>query len=118
MVKIQQEGGFFIIRGKTNTFSNFQKRRKQKNANDAIFKINLNNSKINKFHNEKLKKYASKLKRFKIRIVKVKLKNNTTKILFTNIPNNLANPKELKELYGDKWTVEKNYDRLKKQIIH
>ena len=57
-----------------------------------------------------------RLKRFKIRIVKVKLENGITEVLFTNIPKDFATPEELKDLYGDRWTIKKDYDRLKNKL--
>lgn len=87
-------------------------------TNDATFEINLNNSKIKRYKDEELKKLARKQKRLKVRIVKVKLKNGITEVLFTNLPKEIASPEELKQLYGERWTIEKDYDRLKKQTIH
>ena len=53
----------------------------------------------------------------KVRIVKVKLKKwKNIKYYFTNIPKEIATPEELKQLYGDRWTIETNYDRLKNNI--
>ena len=82
--------------------------------NIETFKISLNNSKINRFHTQELKEYARTIKSMKIRIVKVKLNNGTTETLLTNIPEQIAQPSELKELYSDRWTVEKDFNRLKK----
>ena len=83
---------------------------------DETFDINLNNSKIMKFHDEKLKKIARKQKSIQVRIVKVKLKTGQTEILFTNLPKEIATPEELKQLYGERWTVETDYDRLKNKL--
>lgn len=83
---------------------------------DETYDINLNNSKIKKFHDEKLKKIAIKEKSIKVRIVKVKLKTGQTETLFTNLPKEIATPEELKQLYGDRWTVENDYDRLKNKL--
>ena len=33
--------------------------------------------------------------------------------LLTNLPKEIATPEELKQLYGDRWKIETNYDRLK-----
>ena len=85
-------------------------------TNDATFEINLNNSKIKRYKDEELKKLARKQKRLKVRIVKVKLKNGITEVLFTNLPKEIASPEELKQLYGERWTIEKDYDRLKNKL--
>ena len=102
---------YFVIRAKKSTFKKQQEKMK---TNDETFKISLNNSKINRFHNNELKEYARTIKSMKIRIVKVKLNNGTTETLLTNIPEQIAQPSELKELYSDRWTVEKDFNRLKK----
>ena len=104
---------YFVIRAKKSTFKKQQEKMK---TNDETFKISLNNSKINRFHNNELKEYARILKSMKIRIVKVKLNNGTTETLITNIPEEIAQSSELKELYGDRWTVEKDFDRLKNKL--
>ncbi|WP_427832401.1 transposase [Methanobrevibacter intestini] len=46
-------------------------------------------------------------------MVKVKLKTGQTEILFTNLPKEIATPEELKQLYGERWKIETDYDRLK-----
>ena len=49
-------------------------------------------------------------------IVRVTLKTGQEEILFTNAPKELATPTELKELYEDRWTTEKDFDRLKNKL--
>lgn len=39
-----------------------------------------------------------------------------TEILFTNLPKEIVSTEELKQLYGDWWTIEKTYDRLKNKL--
>jgi len=63
-----------------------------------------------------VKKFARKTREIKVRIVFVKLKTGETETLFTNLPKEIATPEELKELYGTRWTIEKNYDRLKNKL--
>ncbi|WP_394327054.1 transposase [Methanobrevibacter cuticularis] len=58
----------------------------------------------------------NKRKKHEICILKVKLKNGTIETLLTNLPEEIANSEELKELYGDRWTVEKDFDRLKNKL--
>ncbi|WP_405290220.1 transposase [Methanobrevibacter sp.] len=83
---------------------------------DQTFNVSLNADNLNKFQSQGLKEYAEKIRNFKIRIVKVKLKNGKTETLLTNLPNKIATPKELKQLYGDRWKIETNYDRLKNKL--
>ena len=52
----------------------------------------------------------------KIRIVFVKLKTGETEILFTNLDKKFAPPKDLKSMYGDRWTVKTDFNRLKNKL--
>ena len=116
MLKTMQLNSYFVIRGKTSTFRKQQKIMDRHQQKDAEFEINLTDKLINTFRDEDLRKYAKEMGRMKIRIVKVKLKTNEEEILFTNVPKEMASLKELKELYGDRWTVEKDFDRLKNKL--
>jgi hypothetical protein len=116
MLSIMQLNSFFIIRGKTSTFKKQQEIMKRNNKTDSIFEINLTDSLINTFRDPKLQKYAKEMGKMPIRIVKVPLKTGEEEILFTNVPKEIATPTELKELYGDRWTTEKDFDRLKNKL--
>ena len=117
MLKTETLNSYYLIREKTNTFKKQQQKMDNDKKTDETFDISLNNAKIKKFHDEKLKKIARKQKSIPVRIVKVKLKTGETEILFTNLPKEIATPEELKQLYGERWKIETDYDRLKKQII-
>lgn len=54
--------------------------------------------------------------RIKIRIVKVKLKNDEIEILATNLSKEEFTSEELKELYAKRWEIETGFDRLKNLI--
>ena len=116
MLKTESLDSYYLIRGKSYVFKKQQKQMENDKTNDETFEINLNNSKIKKYRDEELKKLARKQKRLKVRIVKVKLKNGTIETLLTNLPKEIASSEELKQLYGERWTVEKDYDRLKNKI--
>jgi len=116
MLKTIQLESYFIIRGKETTFTKQQRKMEKTDKSDQTFKINLNNAKIKRFHSEELKEYARKEQSMEIRIVKVKLKNGITETLFTNISEEIANSHEIKELYGDRWTIETDFDRLKNKL--
>ena len=113
MLKTILLNSYFVMRAKTITFKHEQSKMK---TNDETFEIKLNNPKINRFHNEELKKIAQKIPSIKIRIVKVKLKNGIEETLITNLPKETATPEELKQLYGDRWTIETNYEKLKNKL--
>lgn len=116
MLKTESLDSYYLIRGKTNIFKKQQKQMENNKTNDETFEISLNNSKIKRYKDEELKKLAIKTKRLKVRIVKLKLKNGITETLITNLPKEIASPEELKQLYGDRWTIEKDYDRLKNKL--
>ncbi len=116
MLKTIKLNSYFIIRAKVTDFKKQQKQMELDKINDATFDINLNSTKVQNFNYEDLKEYARKIKEFKIRIVKVKLKNGTIETLLTNLPNEIATSEELKQLYGDRWKIETNYDRLKNKL--
>ena len=116
MVKTMYYESFFVIRGKTSTFKDEQKYMKRNNLTDATFKINLTESLIKTFRDENLQEFARNLGRMEIRIVFVKLKTGETEILFTNLDKKFATPKDLKDMYGDRWTVETDFDRLKNKL--
>ena len=116
MVKTIQLNSYFLIRAKKSTFKKKQSKMETMGKNDATFRITLKPAKIDKFNSEDLKKYAEEIRDINVRIVKVKLKTGETETLFTNLPKEIATPEELKQLYGDRWKIETNYDRLKNKL--
>ena len=116
MLTIMLLNSFFVIRGKTSTFKKQQEIMRRNNEYDSVFEINLPDRLISTFRDPELQKYAKKLGRMPIRIVRVTLKTGQEEILFTNAPKELATPTELKELYGERWTIEKDFDRLKNKL--
>ena len=107
---------YYLIRGKTNTFKKQQEKMDMDKKNRRNIRYKSKQSKNKKFHDEELKKIARKQKSIQVRILKVKLKTGKTEILFTNLPKEIATPDELKQLYGERWTVEIDYDRLKNKL--
>ena len=116
MFKTMLLNSYFIIRGKTHTFKKQQNKMKKEGKTDETHEINIKKAQINNFFTEEVKKFARKTREIKVRIVFVKLKTGETETLFTNLPKEIATPEELKELYGTRWTIEKNYDRLKNKL--
>lgn len=103
----------FIIRLKKNTFKNKIKRM---NCDDGEIYINITKSVLDKITDENIKLQARKMGRLKIRIVKVKLKNDEIEILATNLSKEEFTSEELKELYAKRWEIETGFDRLKNLI--
>lgn len=46
---------------------------------------------------------------------KLKLKS---KLLLTNLPENIMTTEDICEIYHQRWGIETNYNTLKKQILH
>jgi len=104
----------FIIRLTKNSFIN--QRRKIK-GNDKIIEINLTNSIIKQFDNEESKEIAKEIGRYQLRIVEITLENGTKEILATNLSPEEFNIEDLKELYGQRWSIETGFKKLKSQVM-
>lgn len=104
----------FLIRLPKNTFG--KKRRKIK-GNDKIIEINLTNAIIKNFDNDHMKEIARKMGRYQIRIVEITLDNGTKEILATNLNPEEFTFEEIKELYGQRWSIETGFKKLKSQIM-
>ena len=107
-------GSKFIIRLNSRAF---HKKIEQINSDDGIIEVNINKRILNKIKDKKVRDYAEKMGRIKIRIVKVKLKTNEIEILATNITKKEFDKSEFKELYGKRWTIETGFDKLKNLIL-
>ena len=60
---------------------------------------------------------AKKTGRYKLRIVEIQLENGTIEILATNLDKEEFTIEELKELYGQRWSIETGFKKLKSQIM-
>lgn len=113
MMKTIDLGSKFLIRLSKNVFKH---QIEQMTTNDEIIKINLINSRLNSFDDEKLKEKARKMGRLEIRIALVDIGKNEPEILATNLNTEEFSTEDLKELYNKRWTVETGFDRLKNLI--
>ena len=113
MMKTIDLGSKFLIRLSKNVFKH---QIEQMTTNDEIIKINLINSRLNSFDDEKLKEKARKMSRLEIRIALVDIGKNEPEILATNLNTEEFSTEDLKELYNKRWTVETGFDRLKNLI--
>ena len=103
----------FIIRLPKNAFSKQIKRVK---GNDKIIEINLTNSVIKEFEKESTKKFAREMGRYYARVVEFRLENGTKELLITNLDSEEFTMDDLKELYGQRWSIETGFKKLKSQI--
>jgi IS4 transposase len=85
-------------------------------TDDEWLDINLNKNRTKNIKNKELKAKAEKLDYLNLRIVNIQLKNGAIETLLTNLPGEIANPSELKNLYGERWQIEKGYDVLKNKL--
>ena len=85
-------------------------------TDDEWLEVNLNKNRRGNIKNKKLKAKAEELDYLHLRTVNVLLKTGEIKTLLTNLPDELALAAELKDLYGERWQIEKGYDILKNKI--
>ena len=104
----------FLIRLNKKKF--LIKKISQMKFSDEIIEINIKNSILEKIKDDNVREFARKMRRLKIRIVKVKLKNGDIEILATNLNKSEFNKEDLKELYEKRWAIETGYDKLKNFI--
>ena len=60
--------------------------------------------------------YKSKGELKKLRVIKIKISDDVTEILVTNIYDKITTPSQFKELYFIRWRVECKYKELKSSI--
>lgn len=86
-------------------------------SDDEILRININNKKTNAISNPEIREYFEKEIYVDVRITKVEITkaNGETYIetLLSTLPMEEFSKEELKELYGYRWEIETDYDRLK-----
>jgi len=113
ILQLLEKESNFIFRLKSDTY---KKERSKMKTDDEWININLNANRIRNIKNEELKKKAKELDFLHLRVVNIPLENGVIETLLTNLPENLANSAELKNLYGERWQIEKGYDVLKNKI--
>ena len=114
MIFTEKLNSKFLIRLPKNSFKN--QRRKTKN-NDKIIEINLTNAIIKHFDNKEVKEIAKEMGRYQLRIVEITLENGTKELLATNLSPEEFTVEELKELYGQRWSIETGFKKLKSQVM-
>lgn len=55
--------------------------------------------------------------RYQLRIVEITLENGTKEILATNLSSDEFTIEELKDLYGQRWSIETGFKKLKSQVM-
>ena len=113
IMQLLAKESYFIFRLKSDTY---KKEREKMKSVDEWVDINLNKNRTRNIKDPELKAQTEELACFHLRIVNVTLKNRMIETLLTNLPEETANPAELKNFYGERWQVEKGYDVLKNKL--
>jgi hypothetical protein len=103
----------FIFRLDKKTY---KKERNKMKTDDEWVEIGLNSSRTKSIKNKDLKEKAEKVGFLNLRIVNIELETGEIETLITNLSENIASSAELKELYGERWGIEKGYNVLKNRI--
>ena len=114
MLHTEQLESKFLIRLPLNTFS---KEIRAIKGNDKIISINLTNKYIRGFERENLKKIARQQGRLEIRIVEIRLPNESIQRLATNLSPEEFSIEDITELYAKRWNIETGFKKLKSQIL-
>ena len=113
-LEILEKQGYFIFRLPEGQYA---KERAKMLSDDEYVNINLNSTRTKKIRNPEIKEKVKTMTHIRLRIVNIPIKTNNgktiTETLITNLPPEIANPEELKMLYGKRWDIEKNYDKMK-----
>ena len=111
--RIKEMKSYFVVRLKDK----FYKNEKDKiTSNDSPILLELNSSRIKKFHDEYLKAKYSKMWGIDLRIVTITLENGTKETLLTNLPENIMTIEDLEYIYYKRWGIETNYNTLKNRF--
>ena len=113
IVQLLMKKSYFIFRLKSDTYI---KERNLMKTDDEWININLNRNRTKSIKHEETKEKAEELRSLNLRAVNILLKNGEIETLLTNLPEELATPDELKDLYGERWQIEKGYDVLKNKL--
>lgn len=113
MLKIMNLDSKFLIRLPKNVFKH---QISKMITSDEIIEINLTQGRLKHVIEPELKEFAQEMKTLKIRIVLVDIGNEEYEILATNLSTEEFTTEELKELYGQRWSIETGFDKLKNII--
>lgn len=112
---LKEKGIKFLMRMKK---SNYKKEVEEMQTKDEDIKIKYTADRLKRLKKNEPEIY-NKLKEEKegnYRITKVKLEKDTEEILISNIPVEEFSSEELKELYWDRWKIERAYDSTKNKL--
>ena len=108
-----QLNSYFVIRLKKDTFID---QRYKLTQDDEIIEVPLTKSFIKTIPDEKLRKFAKKEQKLKLRIINIELPTGEIETLATNLFDKSMTIDDFKEIYNKRWTIETNYDKLKNKL--
>ena len=83
---------------------------------DSPISIKLNASRLRGFKDPELKEKYSKETHFNLRLVTVELESGEIERLLTNIPPEIMSTEDIYHIYGERWIIETNYNKLKNRF--
>ncbi len=107
-LELIEKEAYFIFRLPEGKYT---KEREKMLSDDEYVNLILNSIRTNKIRNPSIKEKVKTMTHIRLRIVNIPIKTNNNKTitesLITNVPPEIANPQELKMLYGKRWDIEK-----------
>jgi hypothetical protein len=85
-------------------------------TNDECIDIKITKGRLNHIKDKKLKEELLKIEKIRLRISKIKLENEEEEHLISNLYKDDFTYDDLKELYGERWEIEKSFDVLKNKL--
>jgi len=108
-----KENGNFLFRIPNGTY---KKETLQMISNDEEIVIPINNSRKKDIQETELKELADKIKEIKVRVIKIVLESGEKEILLTNIPKQVIDTNQMKDVYFKRWQIEKSYNVIKNKL--
>lgn len=94
----------------------FKEERKHMKTDDEVVDIEITKSRLRHYIGSEDGARMQELGKITLRIVNIKIDDKTTETLFTNLPADKFERKDLKELYCMRWGIETAFETLKSRL--
>ena len=111
--QLEKLGFKYLIRMKTK---DYKKEKEEMKTNDEIVELRVRTNSVYYAKTKEEKEELKEVKKVKTRIIKTILSNNEEEHLATNLTENELSEIEARELYHERWEIEKAFDILKNKI--
>ena len=91
----------------------YKKEKELMTSNDEYIDIYITKARLYKIKDDNIKEELKKRGKFKLRLTKIQLENDTEEELISNLPLDIFSTDEMKKLYNQRWKIETAYDALK-----